>query len=298
MALYGIIDVGSNSIKLVVYTEDKHKALKKIENIKVQAHLCDHLEAGYLTATGIEKLIHTLLSFQSVLQAYHLDSLICVGTAVIRQAVNREQVLQDVFKQTGIRIKVMTGKEEAYYGYLAVIHSSSIRNAIIVDAGGGSTEVSLMKNGQLADTYSFPFGVRTILKWIIDGQMTPLQLRLHLIKQFSCISWIQDTGLPLFCLGGSAHQVARIMSHHRNEKLNRTHEYEIQAAELFDLSEEISQLKEEELTQIPGLSKKRADTIIPAVELFISLIKITQSSSLIHGRRGMREGLVFERLYE
>lgn len=294
MAHYAIIDVGSNSIKLVIYTEGKHNGLKKVENIKIQAHLNDYLRKGQLTETGIDKLVFTLLSFQSVLSMYSLQSLICVGTAVIRQAENREQILRKVYDQTGIKMRMMTGEEEAYYGYLSVINSSSIQNALIVDAGGGSTEVSLMKNREFQHTYSFPFGVRTILKLGVDEQMCSLQLRSYLVKQFSSVNWIQNAALPLFCIGGSAHQIARILKHKEKQI---AHEYQIPSIQLLTLSEQLSQMKKEEIALIPGLSKKRAETIIPAVELFISLIEVAASPLWIHGRKGMREGLVLEQIY-
>lgn len=90
-----------------------------------------------------------------------------VATAAIRSAKNRKMVLEAIKRETNFDFRVLSGQEEAYYGYLAVIHSVYLTEGITIDIGGASTEVAYFKNRELVHSYSFPFGALTLKKRFI-----------------------------------------------------------------------------------------------------------------------------------
>jgi exopolyphosphatase / guanosine-5'-triphosphate,3'-diphosphate pyrophosphatase len=115
---YGIIDIGTNTIRLVIFERNKSGRLREIENVKAAARLRNYLnEEQILTDKGIEVLLDTLRSFQDITRHHQLESVKCVATAAIRQAKNQEEIIQLVEKHTDFHIRVLSGYEEAYYGF-------------------------------------------------------------------------------------------------------------------------------------------------------------------------------------
>jgi exopolyphosphatase / guanosine-5'-triphosphate,3'-diphosphate pyrophosphatase len=117
---YGIIDIGSNTMRLVIYERNKSGRLKEVENVKAVARLRNYLtEDNVLTEEGIRVLLETLLSFQDITRHHQIQHVKCVATATIPQAKNQE----DIEETMDFPIRVLSEYEEAYYGFLAVVNS-------------------------------------------------------------------------------------------------------------------------------------------------------------------------------
>lgn len=167
---YAIIDVGSNSMRLVIYTEDKSGRLKEVENIKLVARIRNDLSDDLmLQESGIKRLISYLHSFQEVTRFHQLKNVRCVATAAIRHAKNQDEILERVKKETDFTMRVLSDYEEAYFGYIAVVQSMPFTDAITIDIGGGSTEVTMFKKRELIHYHSFPFGALTLKKQFVAG---------------------------------------------------------------------------------------------------------------------------------
>ena len=115
---YAIVDIGSNTMRLVIYMREKSGRLKEIENVKAVVRLRNYLtEEQVLEDDGVNLLINTLHTFQEVTRHYKLDDVKCVATATIRQAINKEEILERVSKETDFAMRILSEYEEAYYGY-------------------------------------------------------------------------------------------------------------------------------------------------------------------------------------
>ena len=154
-----IIDIGSNTIRLVMYQYDKDEGLHEFGNIKTVARLRTYLlPSGEMNEEGISKLSETLMSFKQILEDYNVTDIHAVATAAVRQASNNEQIVQKMKQDSGIEITILSEEEEAYFGFLAVVNTMDTPSAVTIDIGGGSTEITLFKNKKLIKTHSFPFG--------------------------------------------------------------------------------------------------------------------------------------------
>lgn len=169
-----IIDIGSNSIRLVVFSYSSKEGLVEHYNYKTVARLSMHIDTfGNLSEEGIHLLIETLFNFKKILDDLSVTDVFAAATAAVRQAENRETIITKVKQQTDIKVTIISAKEEAYYGYLAVIHSTSIPTAVTIDMGGGSTEVTYFENKEMKFSHSFPFGAVSLKKrFITNGFMT------------------------------------------------------------------------------------------------------------------------------
>ena len=296
---YAIIDIGSNTIRLVIYTRDKSGRFTESENVKAVARLRNYLNAdNILESEGIDILVKTLKSFQEVTRHHQLKDIKCVATAAVRQAENQDEIMAAVQKETDFTIRILSEFEEANYGYLAVVNSTPFNSGITVDIGGGSTEITYFNNRQLIYFYSFPFGALSLKQQFIQGD-TPTkgelrELRSFLKEQFSQLEWLADKRLPLIGIGGSARNMAQIHQEHIEYPLSGVHQYMMSKDDVEEINDLMKSMEFSELQRLEGLSKDRADIIIPAVEVFRYLMELIDTEKFALSRKGLRDGVFYE----
>lgn len=297
---YAIIDIGSNTMRLVIYEKQNGGFYKEVENTKVVARLRNYLIDGVLIQEGMDILLQTLLQFQESTRFYGLHNVLCVATATIRQAKNQEEIKKLVEGKTDFVLRVLSEYEEARYGYLAVMNSTSFTEGVTVDIGGGSTEVTYFRDREIVEYYSFPFGALSLKQQFIHRE-TPTteeleELRRYLWYQFQTLPWLKEKRLPLIAIGGSARNMVKIHQNAISYPIAGLHLYKMKEADIRDVREELESLSFTELQKLDGLAKDRADTIIPAIEVFYMLTNIIQAPSFVLSRKGLREGVFYEEL--
>ncbi|WP_407270849.1 exopolyphosphatase [Radiobacillus sp. PE A8.2] len=297
---FAIIDIGSNTMRFVVYVQEKAGRLREIENVKAVARLRNHLDKdNNLTETGLGILITTLTSFKEVAETYQLSDIVCVATATIRQARNKSTIQDAVKKHIGFEMRILSEQEEAFYGYLAVVNSTSLTEGITVDIGGGSTEVTYYKNRKLMESHSFPFGALTLKDFFISEVPTDLEinkLRNFLYEQFQTLPWLKNKRVPLIGIGGSARNMVQIDQNIKRYPLAGLHQYEMNDSDIAYISNYLAAQPLQTLQKVEGLSKDRADIILPAIEVFHCLYNTIEASSFVLSRKGLRDGVFYEQL--
>lgn len=298
-----IIDIGSNTVRLVMYKYDHDSGLHEFGNIKTVAKLRQHiLPSGEMSEEGIQSLGKTLTSFNQILSDYDVTDIKAAATAAIRQATNNAEIVARMKEQTGIDIDILSEEEEAYFGFVAVANSMDISSAVTIDIGGGSTEITLFKKKKLQKTYSFPFGTVSLKEMFVKGDMINepelVQMQTYLKEQFKNLHWIQDIKLPIIGIGGSARNIGQVHQQQINYPISGLHQYEMERYELNDLKQNLIRLSFDELKQLDGLSSDRADTIVLAMEVFTSLMDIVGTTRFLISKKGLREGLIINRVLQ
>ncbi|MEI5905947.1 Ppx/GppA family phosphatase [Bacillus spongiae] len=292
-----IIDIGSNTIRLVIFESLSTGMVKEKENVKTVARLRSFLNNNNeLSQKGKNVLLSILVSFKEILSFYNVENVRCVATATIRQATNAHEIVTEIKKQTGLEVKILSAKQEAYYGFIAAVHSTSIEEGISIDIGGGSTEITYFKNKKLIFSHSFPFGVVSLKEQFIKGnqlkEIERKQLQLFLISQFDSLPWLKNKQVKIITIGGSARNIAQIDQQKKKYPIAGVHQYEMGINDLKNIREELYPLQYHEIEKIEGLSKDRADIIIPAVEVFNQLYHYTNATGFLFSRKGLRDGLL------
>lgn len=298
-----IIDIGSNTIRLVLYSYNKNEGLKEFGNIKTVARLRTYLlPNGEMSEEGIQLLAETLKSFRLILADYDVTDVKAAATAAVRQAINNEQIITRMKDETGILIDILTEEEEAYYGFIAVAHSMDTPSAVTIDIGGGSTEITLFINKKLQKTISFPFGTVSLKQKFVSGTVINKsereKLRSFLKEQFASLKWIVDVGLPVIAIGGSARNIAQVHQQKIGYPLSGVHQYEMTLSDLQQLRDYLTEFSYDNLRQLDGLSSDRADIIVPAMEVFMALLSTVKSNSFLISKKGLREGLIISRVLQ
>jgi len=294
---YGIIDIGSNSIRLVVYEKTEAGAYRVVDGNKRSARLSNKInDQGELTDAGLQELIETIRIFNIQMNHHHITKKIAIATAAIRNAANTAAIVEAVEQATGLKIQVFSGKEEAEHGFIGMINSLPIENGFLIDIGGGSTEITLFKNREIVDSHSFPIGCVSLnKKYESKSGLSPQQLEKlqhEIIEQLNQFSWIKSNAhLPLVCLGGTARAFAKIHQAKINYPYQQTHHYMIHALEAEKLFIEMSQLELDERKKMQGLSKDRVDVIIPGLAILTTAFTYMQSTHYIICGAGLRDGI-------
>ncbi|MGW9019302.1 Ppx/GppA phosphatase family protein [Priestia megaterium] len=298
----GIIDIGSNTMRLVIYVQpQKRGPFKEVENIKMGVRLRTYLNSEHIVSDeGISLLIDTLHSFQLLLHHYKVTDITCVATATIRQAKNREEILHIVQEKTGFTLTLLNEYEEAFYGYTAVIHSTDIKEGITVDMGGGSTEITYFRNRELVEYCSLPFGSLSLTLDFVKGSVPTdkekERIRQYVRSQLEDLPWIFDKKIPLIGMGGSARNLAQLHQHLINYPLSGIHQYEMDVSTIQEIKEKLKSLTLIELQKLEGLSKERADTILPSIEVFDLLLDSSKATQFIISKKGLREGILYNKI--
>ncbi|PYZ94278.1 exopolyphosphatase [Salipaludibacillus keqinensis] len=294
-----IIDMGSNSIRFVIYDVNEHACFKEIQNLKVVARLSTYIsDEGKMTREGIEVILSTLRKFETVMNDYLITEIRGVATAAIRNATNQVEILEAIQKESCFDITVLNEEEEAYYGYLAITNSTNISEGVTIDIGGGSTEVTFYENRILKHSHSFPFGAITLKKRFVKNDNPTKQewknLRQFLKDQFVSLPWLKEKNVPVIGIGGTARNIALVHQNHISYPLSGLHQYEMSGIAVSTILEKLASVSLARREKIDGLSKDRADIIVPAVAAIEELIQEVGTNQFIVSNKGLRDGLFYE----
>lgn len=304
METVSIIDLGSNSLKLLICNMYKNNKLSSIYEKKIQIRLSDYCtdEENNLSPLGIYKLIYVLENFKTISDSYKSTKIITVATESLRKCSNIEYILEIIKKETDISIKLLSGYEEAYLGYVSTLNTLNYSDYFLVDIGGASVEISLIRNKQFVNFVSLPFGAVPISKQFNFRDKvlykTSIDFRNTIYKEFDKLEWLkQEDTLPTICIGGSIKTLAHIYSLNNNtDEYTHLHNLKINYDELSKINKYLCDLSYEDKINIKGLSRKRADIICGASNFINYFMDYTNSNNIIINKFGIREGIIYRML--
>jgi exopolyphosphatase/guanosine-5'-triphosphate,3'-diphosphate pyrophosphatase len=297
---YGVVDIGSNSIKLNIFTRDTKGNFKKIDNEKITARLMEYLDNdNVFNEQGVMKLLDILQVFKGKLDYYDLKNVNFIATAVLRKASNKNEILCLIEQATGFSVKVLSEYEEAYFGFLATVHYTSVNDGISVDLGGGSAEITKFNDKKLRQYHSLPFGAITLKEQFVLNRVPSDEeresIRCFLQSELQNIAWLQDTNLPVIALGGSAKSLIRIAgTMNINHPMEKKRSSTLSAEQVKSFAQYLYSLDAEQLINVRDLPKDRLELIIPAMLFFEVLAELTKTPSMLVLKKGLREGVLLE----
>jgi len=291
----GIIDIGSNSIRLVIY-EGPARIPAALFNEKVMAGLGKGLSRdGTLDADAMDRALSALARFRRLAEQMGVPNPRTVATAAVRDAANGRMFIDRV-TDLGLQVELLSGADEARLAGLGVIASIPSANGIVGDLGGGSLELARVVNGEVRETSSFPLGVLRIGALKAKGARAFGGL---VAKALDKSGWTgRGAGLPLYMVGGSWRSLARLDMHLTEYPLPILHHYWMPPENAQHLVRVLARLDRKRLRDVVGLSGTRIPTLSHAASLLSHLVRHLQSSELIVSAYGLREGLLYDELNE
>ena len=300
MRKLGIIDIGSNSIRLVIIQIRTDGSYSIIDELGDSVRLGEKTNgSNVISKAKMESAVNTLRAFQNLCEALEVQDIICVATEAVRRSSNQSKFIEKVREQLNLEINIITGQEEAFYDYFGMVNTLNLQDGLIMDIGGSSTELILFNGRQIQQAISLPFGAITISQMFhlenAVNEQTKKELQQFLYDHFSSIEWIRG-GRPLIGIGGSFRNLGKIDRKLKKYPLDVTHNYSLSGSSLQEIYKRVNELSFEERKEIKGLSKDRADIFPGALAEIAVILEMTGINEIIVSGSGLREGLLYEHL--
>ncbi len=290
----GIIDIGSNSIRLVVYDRNKRSPVP-IYNEKVLCALGKGLAtSGVLNPDGVVMGKDALRRFIAMGRNMGIASLHVIATAAVRDASDGRDFASWVEKNYNVKVDIISGEEEARLGAFAVCSSVYKPQGITADLGGGSLELVRVDDGKIEGHKSLSLGS---LRMLDESKGDRDKLRKLIEKRFKEINWLGDISAPnIYAIGGSFRALAKMYMVANDYPLQILHEYRVDAKKFLEFVSDISVMSLEKIEKYPGGAAKRAASLPGAAMVLEKLLTESNAEKAVFSASGIREGYVYELL--
>ncbi len=292
-----IIDIGSNSIRMDIADIDENTGkYSYAERRRIMARLSEGMGIdGCLQPEAVERTIEALKDFKKTIEKHGAKDIIAVATAAVRGAGNRDEFVRRVHDETGIGVRVIKGEQEAEYDFLGVTSTLDIDDCVIVDTGGGSTEIILVNDREPLARTSIPVGAVNMTERFLFRGESPEALSAMSDYVSSCldkIHWLDDAEcLPIVGMGGSIFNLAVVENGEPGIDRARLHGYSMSPDAVRETYERILEMSEFE-REDEGIERGRADTVPAGVSPIIELIDKIGAEEVIISSAGLKEGIL------
>jgi exopolyphosphatase/guanosine-5'-triphosphate,3'-diphosphate pyrophosphatase len=288
----GVIDVGSNSVRLVLYRLEG-RALWTVFNEKVLAGLGrDLASTGRLSPDGVATALTALKRFRALLDASRPARIFVAATAAVREARDGPAFCRRVEDETGLTLRVLSGEEEARYGALGVIAGAPDSQGLVGDLGGASLELVRLIGGEPARGVTLPLGPFAFGE---PGRFDLGQVRAVTERLLAPLAKTHS-GATLNAVGGAWRNLALLHMRISDYPFSIIHQYEIGRRDALNAARFISQLSKTSLDRIEGVSRRRLESLPHAAVVLETLVERLNIQRVVMSAYGLREGLLFETL--
>ncbi|HEX7023530.1 MAG TPA: Ppx/GppA phosphatase family protein [Gemmatimonadales bacterium] len=302
----GAIDVGSNSIRLLVAEFGPEGGIKVIDEVKDQPRLASGLaESGRLDEFAMARALQALGRMREVAERRGVRRIMAVATSAVREAENGKAFVDRVRKTLGIPLKIIEPDTEAALSWRSVAHHFPLAShrALVADIGGGSLELIGGVNGLVELTRSLPLGaVRLTEKYLFEGRSRAKEiatLREKVRKQLKKAGrWREWNNVPVIGSGGTFTNLARMALARRGHPTESAHGEVVKTAEVEQLLEWLCTLSVDKRREVPGLNPQRADIILAGLAVTAELLSLVEARNITVSAFGLREGLLLEMIGE
>lgn len=293
----GIVDVGSNTIRLSIYHWEGQN-FKLLMNKKEMAGLAGYIKNGLLSDSGILVACRVLAGFKALLRNFDIADLYVFGTASLRNIVNTEEALETIEAVTGVKVEVLSGADEAAFSFLgATVGGGAPGSGLLADVGGGSTELVAYRDGTITSGCSLPMGSLSLFTKHVAGLFPTKEERRAIRAQVrEELEKAKTAGLRcshLTGVGGTFRAAAKLCNDLSGaDPDNRI----IPAEEIHSLYKDLKKGDQGTLRQILRSVPDRVHTILPGLVILKSILDAYQVSTVSVSACGVREGYLLRRV--
>lgn len=284
------IDIGSNAARLLIteVTEKKNEAplFNKINLVRVPLRLgIDVFEKGYISEGKANKLIETIKAYKHLLSIYEVKHLKACATSAMRDASNGKEILRQVKAATGIDIHLISGSEEASYIYENHVAENLDKNHsyLYIDVGGGSTELTFFAKEKMVFKASFNIGTIRLFKGKVKEELW------ETMKEYIRVNTKNQQDIIAIGSGGNINKVFSLSKKKEGKPLS----IEL----LKDYLKELGSVSLEERMELYKLREDRADVIVPALQIYVNVMRWANVEEIYVPKIGLADGLI-HLLYE
>lgn len=288
-----VVDIGSNSVRLVVY-DGPPRAPIPICNEKALCGLGrDMTPDGGLNPAAVEDALATLTRFRHVLDDLGRPPVKAIATAAVRTAHDGDRFVEAA-RAIGFDVDIISGAEEGELAAYGVVSAEPDAFGIVGDMGGGSLELAVLAAGEISERVSLPVGPLSLMRAAPEGQKAAMKLIAAHLDEAKFLT--PEAFETLYAVGGAWRAVARIHMGLRSYPLPVLHHYEMTLAQAIEVCDLIARQSRRSLEDIPGIPRRRLDTLPLASIVLKSVLLRMKAKRVIISAGGVREGLLYRQL--
>jgi exopolyphosphatase/guanosine-5'-triphosphate,3'-diphosphate pyrophosphatase len=300
---FAVIDLGSNSFRLVVFTATQGWWQRSDEIYQVVRIGEGMAATGRLGEEPMQRALATLDVFAHFCEAAGLTgdgAVDAVATSAIRDAENAPAFLAQARERTRLPIRVLSREQEARYGYLAAVNSTTLRDGCMLDLGGGSMQLVGVRDRGAHESGSWRVGaVRMTERFLPNGgPAKPRQieaLREHVAGELESAAWLAKTGRRLVGIGGTVRGLAAVAQRAQGLPSNGVQGMTVTREALAEIVARLAALAPAQRASVPGVKPARADLILAGAVVVEGVMRAGGFEALEATEAGLREGVFFER---
>ncbi|MCP4386506.1 MAG: Ppx/GppA family phosphatase [Hyphomicrobiales bacterium] len=291
---YGVIDIGSNSIRLVVYDDLSRSPFPRFNEKSLVALGVGVDENGRFTKATITKALRVIARFAAISRAMNVGRVDVLATEATRKAANGAEFVKAIRKETSLKVRILSGEEEANYTALGVISGFFQPKGLVGDIGGGSLEVAEVLGDRVGErTASMPLGALPVKAMLQDG----------IDSAKETIDTVLDGSMPplltepvFYAIGGGWRALARVHIAKNDIPIKVVHGYDVPAQELSALAKKIARMGPEEVAELPDVPRRRIDTLPASALVLWRVLRKLKPDRLVFSAFGVREGWLYSQL--
>lgn len=288
-----VIDVGSNSVRLVVYRIDG-RAMTPLLNEKVMAGLGRDLNrTGQLSPDGVKAALRALRRYATLIEHLGVRDVFAVGTAAVREAKDGAEFAQRMQQETGIKLRILSGADEGRLSALGVAAGAPDATGVVGDLGGASLELIEITPSGPGRGETFPVGPLTLARG--DG-FDPTRVEVEVARALANASTLTGKGGDFYAVGGAWRALGRIDIALRNHPLGVLHYHEMSRAEVLKVADVVRKQSKRSLEKLEEAAAKRAETLPYAAMVLERVMQAGAFDRVILSALGLREGVLIERM--
>jgi exopolyphosphatase/guanosine-5'-triphosphate,3'-diphosphate pyrophosphatase len=297
-----VIDLGSNSFRLVVFSWVPYAWWKRTDEIHEAVRVGEGLDAsGALGEEPMERALETLELYAHFCRATAIEEVRPVATSAIREATNQADFLKAARARSGLEVQVLSREEEARYGYLAAVNSTTLDDGVALDLGGGSMQLTRVEGRLAREMRSWPLGAVRMTERFLPGERAKKKqlkaLREHVAESLAEAPWLQRGG-RLAGIGGTVRNLAAAAELAAELPSYGVQGFAVSRDALDDLVERLADLPAHERSEVPGIKAARADLILAGAVVVQCVMEAGGFGTLEVTEAGLREGVFYETLLE
>lgn len=283
---YAAIDIGTNAARLLVgevIEEEGHSFIKKVSYTRIPLRLGDEVfGAGEISPKKTTEFVKTIQAFRLISEIFEVKELRACATSAMREASNGQEVRDLIAKETGVEIETISGDEEAelILGTFALFELDVDMPFVVIDVGGGSTEISVFENGKRVVSNSFALGTIRILKDKVD------------VEEWTRMSsWLKDSidlskKHIVYGTGGNINKAQKLVGGMQSDPIS--------LMKLEELRDDLTPLTLSQRVDKFQLKPDRADVLVPAMEIFSSIMRDLKCRQILVPKIGLSDGIIFQ----
>ncbi|WP_217924042.1 Ppx/GppA phosphatase family protein [Miltoncostaea oceani] len=297
-----VIDMGSNTFRLVVFRYRTGGSFQLVDEIRDAVRLSAGAGPAGLHPDSLERAAHTARLYAAFVEAAGIDDVAAVTTSAARDAANRDDVMEALTAGGRLDVRVLSAEEEAWYGFLGAVNSTTLGDGHVLDLGGGSIQVSQVVGRGLERIVSRPLGAVRMTERFLPGARATRgdlkPLRKHVVKELADVPWIQDAGGRLVGVGGTIRTLAAMHQRATRYPLDELHGYLLPRTGIEELVDAMLELPATERSRLPGLKQDRADITLAGAVVIATALEQLGVDHVEICSQGLREGLFYERFLQ